>query len=49
MEFSWFVSQGHVQDIIYRGTEDQLRPALMSDGKVPLVGSPICPDYLLNT
>ncbi|TWW75472.1 L-fucose kinase [Takifugu flavidus] len=33
--------QGHVRDIIYRGTEDQLRPALMPDGKVPLVSGPV--------
>ncbi|KAM9377155.1 L-fucose kinase isoform 2-T2 [Pholidichthys leucotaenia] len=33
--------QGRVRDIIYRGSEEQIRRALMHDGKVPLVSGPV--------
>ncbi|RVE72163.1 hypothetical protein OJAV_G00058910 [Oryzias javanicus] len=33
--------QGRVRDIIYRGTQEQIQQALMSDGKVPLVSGPV--------
>jgi len=31
------VCQGHLRDIIYRGTQQQLQQALMEDGKLALV------------
>ncbi|KAK2842897.1 hypothetical protein Q5P01_013097 [Channa striata] len=34
-------SQGRVRDIIYRGTKEQIQPAVMPDGKVPLVSGPV--------
>ncbi|KAF7224958.1 L-fucose kinase [Nothobranchius furzeri] len=34
-------SQARVQDIIYRGTREQIQCALMPDGKVPLVSGPV--------
>nr|XP_054589316.1 L-fucose kinase [Nothobranchius furzeri]XP_054589317.1 L-fucose kinase [Nothobranchius furzeri] len=34
-------SQARVQDIIYRGTREQIQRALMPDGKVPLVSGPV--------
>uniref|UniRef100_A0A672YRS4 L-fucose kinase n=1 Tax=Sphaeramia orbicularis TaxID=375764 RepID=A0A672YRS4_9TELE len=33
--------QGQVRDIIYKGTEEQIQQAVMSDGKVPLVSGPV--------
>uniref|UniRef100_A0A3P9H9N0 L-fucose kinase n=1 Tax=Oryzias latipes TaxID=8090 RepID=A0A3P9H9N0_ORYLA len=33
--------QGRVRNIIYRGTQEQIQQALMSDGKVPLVSGPV--------
>lgn len=33
--------QGQVRDIIYKGREEQLVPAVMADGKVPLVSGPV--------
>ncbi|XP_037538541.1 L-fucose kinase [Nematolebias whitei] len=33
--------QGHVRDIIYRGTREQIQRAVMHDGKVPLVSGPV--------
>ncbi|KAK5866758.1 hypothetical protein PBY51_011308 [Eleginops maclovinus] len=33
--------QGHVRDIIYRGTVEQIQQAVMHDGKVPLVSGPV--------
>ncbi|XP_041853078.1 L-fucose kinase [Melanotaenia boesemani] len=34
-------SQGRVQDIIYRGSREQILQAVMPDGKVPLVSGPV--------
>lgn len=48
MRCAWFVSQGRVRDIVYKGREEQLVPAVMPDGKVPLVGPPAGPDGLLR-
>ncbi|KAM9854214.1 L-fucose kinase isoform 1-T1 [Aulostomus maculatus] len=36
-----FAIQGQVRDIIYQGTKEQIQPAAMPDGKVPLVSGPI--------
>uniref|UniRef100_H3CAG6 L-fucose kinase n=1 Tax=Tetraodon nigroviridis TaxID=99883 RepID=H3CAG6_TETNG len=33
--------QGRVRDIVYKGREEQLVPAVMPDGKVPLVSGPV--------
>ncbi|XP_056272027.1 L-fucose kinase isoform X2 [Pseudoliparis swirei] len=33
--------QGHLRDIIYRGTQQQLQQALMEDGKLALVSGPV--------
>uniref|UniRef100_A0A8P4KC04 L-fucose kinase n=1 Tax=Dicentrarchus labrax TaxID=13489 RepID=A0A8P4KC04_DICLA len=33
--------QGRVRDIIYKGTKEQIQPAVMADGKVPLVSGPV--------
>ncbi|KAF6722103.1 L-fucose kinase [Oryzias melastigma] len=33
--------QGRVKDIIYKGTQEQIQQALMSDWKVPLVSGPV--------
>ncbi|KAL2093982.1 hypothetical protein ACEWY4_011294 [Coilia grayii] len=34
-------TQGKVRDIIYRGSEERIRPAVLPDGKVPLVSGPV--------
>ncbi|XP_062402787.1 L-fucose kinase isoform X2 [Sardina pilchardus] len=33
--------QGRVRDIVYRGSEEQIRQAILPDGKVPLVSGPV--------
>ncbi|XP_051915941.1 L-fucose kinase isoform X2 [Hippocampus zosterae] len=33
--------KGHVRDIIYKGSPERIRQALMHDGKVPLVSGPV--------